>query len=558
MNYLKTYQAWLNEPSLSTEMKDLMKQMSEKDIEDSFYKDLTFGTAGARGVMGPGTNRLNEYTIKKIAKGYALYLLELEGSKEKGVAISYDNRINSKKFALISAGVLASYGIKSYITNELRPTPFLSFLVRHKKAAGGIMITASHNPKTDNGFKAYDEEGCQLVPHLAEKLVEKVNSVTTYFDIESEIESPLIHFINDELDQLYLNKVKGISLEVLKNKDAKIVYSPLHGTGATLIPQLLKNTGYQIYPLESQMIIDGEFSHTKSSNPEEKKAYEEAIKYAKELDADMVVLTDPDADRLGVVVKHQGDYVYLNGNQTASLTMEYILNRRKEHNNLPKNGYVFSTNVSTPLMSHIASFYGVTMVTTLTGFKFIGEKAKQIENSGVYLFGCEESYGSLISDFVRDKDAIQAVFMLSEMLNYYLSKNMTLIDQLEVLYKRHGYIIEETIQISLTGKEGQEKIESIMNQFRRHPLSIKNKELVQVDDNLTKQSWTKIGINSIDLPSSNVIKFIFRDASWVVLRPSGTEPKLKIYFSVNGKEKELALKTLETYKETVMGLIGQI
>lgn len=556
MDYLKTYQTWLEEPSLSKEMKDTMALMSQKDIEDSFYKDLSFGTAGARGVMGPGTNRLNEYTIKKIAKGYALYLLEIKGAKEKGVAISYDNRINSRYFALISAGVLASYGIKSYITNELRPTPFLSFLVRTKKAAGGIMITASHNPKTDNGFKVYDEEGCQLVPKLAEKLVDKVNQVITYFDIYSMTDSPLIEYIHDELDQIYLDNVKAISLENPSNKDAKIVYSPLHGTGATLIPNLLKQTGYQVYPLQSQMIIDGEFSNTKSSNPEEKKAYEASIAYAKEIDADMVVLTDPDADRLGVVVKHKNDYVYLNGNQTASLTMEYILNRKQEQKKLPNDGYVFSTNVSTPLMSHIAKFYGVTMITTLTGFKFIGEKAKEIETTGTYLFGCEESYGSLISDFVRDKDAVQAVFMLSEMLNYYLEKNMTLIDQLELLYQRHGYIIEETIQLSLAGKEGQEKIESIMSRFRKHPLAIKNKELIQIDDNLTQKSWTKTGINDIELPISNVIKFIFRDNSWVVFRPSGTEPKLKIYFSVNGKEKEQAENTLLTYKETVMGLIN--
>ncbi|HKL61125.1 MAG TPA: phospho-sugar mutase, partial [Acholeplasma sp.] len=502
MDYLKIYQSWVEEPTISKEMKEQLALMSKNDIEDSFYKHLSFGTAGARGLMGPGTNRLNEYTVKKIVKGFAHYLLEIPNAKEKGIVISYDNRINSQSFAALSAGVLASFGIKTYVTKELRPTPFLSFLVRHFEAAGGIMITASHNPKTDNGFKAYDEEGCQLVPSLANKLIAHVEAVETYFDIKADKNSNLITWVDGHLDDLYLSEVKKISLENIMNKSMKIVYSPLHGTGATMIPKLLKEEGYQIYPLASQMTADGEFTNTKSSNPEEKLAYEGALAYARELNADLVVLTDPDADRLGVVVKHRGSYHFLNGNQTASLTLEYILNRRKANDLLPKNGFVFSTNVSTPLMTHIANAYGVTMVTTLTGFKFIGQKAKEIEQTGTYLFGCEESYGSLISDFVRDKDAVQAVYMLAEMINYYNQSDMTLIDQLEVLYETYGFILEETIQISLKGIEGQTKIDKIMAQFRAHPLSMKNKELIQIDDNLTQSSWTKVGINKIDLPTS--------------------------------------------------------
>lgn len=556
MNYQNNYQNWVNYPKLDDNLKNELATLDEKTIEDAFYKDIEFGTGGIRGLMGPGTNRVNLYTIMRATLGFGEYILSLNGNKR--VAISYDNRLNSALFAKRAAGVLATLGIKTYVTSSLRPTPYLSFMTRHFACDGGIMITASHNPKAYNGYKVYDSEGCQLVPHLADDVIQRISNIKNYFDIAFDEESPLIEWIDASFDHTYLDQVKKIELEQFETKPLKLVYSPLHGAGGTLIPSLLSDLGYQVFPLESQMVVDPLFGATESSNPEEKLAYEGALEYAKSIDADLILVTDPDADRLGVMVKHHGKYEFLTGNQTASLTLHYVLSRRKAQNIMPEDGYVFTTNVTTPLVEKIATSFGAKVETTLTGFKFIGEKAKQIEGSGTYLFGCEESYGSLISDFVRDKDAVQAVYMLAEMATFLNESGQTLIDYMNEVYQTYGYYLEETININLTGIEGTAKIEKIMQHFRTYRLSIKNKELVQIDDCLLGSTWTKTGTMDLELPTSNVLKFYYRDGSWVVFRPSGTEPKLKIYFSVKAQDKSDALDALDNYKIIVMGLVKQI
>lgn len=556
MNYQNNYQNWVNYPKLDDNLKNELATLDEKTIEDAFYKDIEFGTGGIRGLMGPGTNRVNLYTIMRATLGFGEYILSSNGNKR--VAISYDNRLNSALFAKRAAGVLATLGIKTYVTSALRPTPYLSFMTRHFACDGGIMITASHNPKAYNGYKVYDSEGCQLVPHLADDVIQRISNIKNYFDIAFDEESPLIEWIDASFDSTYLDQVKKIELEQFETKPLKLVYSPLHGAGGTLIPSLLSDLGYQVFPLESQMVFDPLFGATESSNPEEKLAYEGALEYAKSIDADLILVTDPDADRLGVMVKHHGKYEFLTGNQTASLTLHYVLSRRKAQNIMPEDGYVFTTNVTTPLVEKIATSFGAKVETTLTGFKFIGEKAKQIEGSGTYLFGCEESYGSLISDFVRDKDAVQAVYMLAEMATFLNESGQTLIDYMNEVYQTYGYYLEETININLTGIEGTAKIEKIMQHFRTYRLSIKNKELVQIDDCLLGSTWTKTGTMDLELPTSNVLKFYYRDGSWVVFRPSGTEPKLKIYFSVKAQDKSDALDALDNYKIIVMGLVKQI
>lgn len=556
MNYIQKYQSWLNHPGLEDTLKTELLNMTDAQKEDAFYVDIEFGTGGIRGLMGAGTNRVNVHTIMRATLGFSQYILSL--NRHKRVAISYDNRLNSFEFAKRTAGVLAAQGIEVYITKTLRPTPYLSFMVRQFACDGGVMITASHNPKAYNGYKVYDETGCQLVPRIADIVISKIQALDDYFNIPFNEDSELIHWIDASFDSAYIDAVKQIQIESLAQKPLKLVYSPLHGAGGTLIPQLLTDMGFSVYPVAAQMVNDPNFGDTQSSNPEEKLAYEGALKLAKEIDGDLILVTDPDADRLGVMVKHHGKFHFLSGNQTAALTLFYILNRKQAKGILPKNGYVFTTNVTTPLIDKIAKSFNMTVETTLTGFKFIGEKAEAITGKGVYVFGCEESYGSLISDFVRDKDAVQAVYMLSEMANYMHQSGQTLMDLMQTVYDTYGYFMEETLNINLSGIEGKQKIEAIMTYFRNHRLSIKNKEIVQIDDVLEQKTWRKTGIEPLDYPKSNVLKFYYRDGSWVVFRPSGTEPKLKIYMSVVGQTQADALAALDNYKITVQGLLGQL
>lgn len=556
MDYIQKYQSWVNNNTLDETLKKELLTMTETQKEEAFYVDIEFGTGGIRGLMGVGTNRVNVYTIMRATLGFSKYILSQ--NRNKRVAISYDNRLNSYVFAKRAAGVLAAQGIDVFITQALRPTPYLSFMVRHFDCDGGIMITASHNPKTYNGYKVYDETGCQIVPRIADVVIKEIQAIEDYFNIDFEEQSPFIHWVDESFDSHYLDAVKSIQIENLPIKPLKLVYSPLHGTGSSMVPRLLGELGYQVIPLESQMENDPNFGATLSSNPEEKVAYEGALALAKEVGGDLVLVTDPDADRLGVMVKHHGKYHFLSGNQTAALTLYYILSRKQAKGLIPDNGYVFTTNVTTPLIEKIATSFNLKVETTLTGFKFIGEKAKAIEGKGVYMFGCEESYGSLVADFVRDKDAVQAVYMLAEMATYMNTFGKTLIDLLETVYSTYGYFVEETLNLNLSGIEGKKRIDSIMTYFRNNRLSIKNKEIVQIDDVLKQQTWRKTGTEALDYPVSNVLKFYYRDGSWIVLRPSGTEPKLKIYMSVVGQTKQDALDALENYKITVQGLLGQV
>ena len=547
MSYEKRYQFWLNQKDLDPKLLEELIELNEEQIEEVFYNDLSFGTGGLRGLMGVGTNRVNVYTIRKATLGFANYLLNHH--KTGGVAISYDNRHYSKEFAKEAAMVLAAKGIKSYLYNALRPTPMLSFAVRYFKASGGIMITASHNPKTYNGYKAYDETGAQLNPNDAELVISEISKIDNPFEIDY-VDNDLIHYIDESFDDIYLKEVEKISIQNVK-KNVKIVYSPLHGTGGPIIPPFLKRLGYDIYPYAPQMVVDPAFSNTLSSNPEESDAYIETIKYAKEVNALVVMVTDPDADRLGIAVKHDQSYELLSGNQTAVIELYYILSEQKKKGMLPKKGFVYKTNVTSDLIEVIAKSYGMVVETTLTGFKFIGEKAELNKDKGTYVFGAEESYGSLVSDFVRDKDAVQAVYLLAEIVNYCAENQMTLLDYLNEIYQKFGYYYEYTKSITLPGLSGLEKINQLMKHFRENPPKIKGKKLLSYDD-------IEYGINvengletKLDYPKSNVLKYYYEDHTWIVFRPSGTEPKMKIYFGTKGQSMDEAESFIQILSEQI-------
>ncbi|CCV64341.1 Phosphoglucomutase [Alteracholeplasma palmae J233] len=551
MSYKDKYNLWISQNEIDSEIKNDLLKLNEDEIKECFYKDLDFGTGGLRGLMGPGTNRINIYTIRKVTQGLANYMIKHQLS-EKGVAISYDNRKNSKNFAYEAAKVLAANHIKSYIYRDLRPTPMLSFAVRKFECGAGIMITASHNPKEYNGYKVYNKQGAQLNIKQADEVISYVNKVSDPFKVYS-LESNLITWIEEDFDQIYLDEVKKIKInDVLKT--AKIVYSPLHGTGGTVIPKFLKQQGYDVYPYEPQMIVDPEFSNTESSNPEEKKAFNRTIEYAKKINADIILVTDPDADRLGIAVLNNNEYQLLNGNQTASMMLEYILESARKNGSIHKNGIVFSTIVSTPLIEAIANKYEQKYVTTLTGFKFIGEQAELTKNEYNYTFGSEESYGSLVSPFVRDKDAVQAVYLLSEMACYVKEKNLTLVEYMEQIYKKYGYFFEYTENISLKGIEGSQKIEKIMTYYRKNGLNLKNYQKGFVNDYQEQKYEIK---PEIELPKSNVLKYFF-DQFWVVLRPSGTEPKLKIYYGSNADTLEKAQEIIQNINQEILKQINEL
>ena len=554
MNYKEIYNLWKNYKDLDKDLKQELETLDEKQIEDAFYQDLTFGTGGLRGIMGVGTNRVNIYTIRKATLGFAKYLLK--HNLTEGVAISYDNRKDSKRFAEEAAKVLAANNIKSFLFDALRPTPMLSFAVRYFKASGGIMITASHNPKAYNGYKAYDQTGAQVNPETADQIIDEINQIDDPFDIKT-VANELIHHIDQTFDDIYLNEIKHIKIND-EPKKVKIVYSPLHGTGGPIIPQFLMDQGYDVHPYTPQMIVDPNFSNTKSSNPEEHEAYEQTIAFAKDIDADIVMVTDPDADRLGIAVKHEGRYELITGNQTASVELYYLLSERKKYNLLPPNGHVYTTNVTTKLIEVIARSFDLDVITTLTGFKFIGEKAEMYKETNPYIFGCEESYGSLISDVVRDKDAVQAVYMLAEIANHLKLKDQTLIDYLNQIYKTYGAYYEYTHSIALKGIEGSKKIQEIMSFFRENPPKLENKNLLGYDDVL-KSIRVEDGIKShLDLPKSNVLKYIFEDDTWIVFRPSGTEPKIKIYYGTKQPTLDEAKAYLHKIDKEIMKIIDEI
>ena len=562
MTYLEKIELWKNYEGLEPSLKAELDSLDENGLKEAFAVDLEFGTGGLRGILGVGTNRMNIYIVNKATLGFGRYMLGLdENAKSMGVAIAHDNRHKSVEFARSSAEVLASLGFKVYLFESLRPTPELSFAVRHFGCIGGIMITASHNPKEYNGYKIYDKTGCQLVPEMADLVIGEINKIDNYFEIETSKNHELITYIGREVDEVYMNEVKKIVLRPELEKNVKFVYTPLHGTGQVFAPEVLQSLGYDVYPLACQMTNDPDFSGVKSSNPENAEAYDEAIEYAKEIGAKIVLATDPDADRLGIAVLHNGEYVLLNGNQTASLVLDYILRTRKELNTLPEDGYVFTTNVSSTLPEAIARSYGMNVEITLTGFKFIGQKAYEMEQGkGTYVFGFEESYGCLVSDFVRDKDSIQAILMLCETACYYDQRGMSLVDALNQVFEEYGYYKEGITNITLKGLDGADKIKRIMNFFRTTDIALPNFKILAKDDVKlgVKVDYVSDKAEKINLPSSNVIKYYLNDNMWFVLRPSGTEPKLKVYYGVKGQTQVDADAKLELLSKEVLEIVSLI
>ena len=541
-NYLR----WLNSAKVSEQDKEILRNMDQKEIDDAFFKDVEFGTAGMRGVLGPGTNRMNNFTVKKATVAFAKYLLELfPKAKEEGVVISHDNRHMSREFTLLSAETLNDFGIKTYIFDALRPTPELSFAVRYLKACAGIMITASHNPKQYNGYKVYDETGCQLVPDKIKRLLELIDELPN--ELEVEYEAAKVRgeniLLDNKVDDEYVRLVESIAINRdLDKSNFKIVFTPNHGTSYVNSMRIFKDLGYKIYPVMSQVDPDPDFSGTLSPNPEDPRAYIEPIKLAKEIDADLIVMTDPDGDRVGLGYKAKdGSYQTLTGNQSAALLMDYIFSQKKEKGTLSDNGVMYYTIVTSSLGGDVARYYGVKVEEFLTGFKFIGNRIDYYEKKGngpKFEFGYEESYGCLIAPFARDKDGCQAILMYCEMALFYFLKGMRLDEAWDDLSKRFGYHQDITYSMEFFGSEGQAKMDNLMNTLHNNPfISINGLKVVKVDDIEKGERITKEGKEKLNLPKSNVVKLYLEDGSIVTVRPSGTEPKVKFYVGTVLKEK---------------------
>lgn len=573
MAHIEKYNQWLDSQTISEEIKNELRDVKdEKEIEDRFYKELDFGTGGLRGVIGAGTNRMNIYTVGKATQGLANYINNTY-SDEKSMAIAYDSRNMSKEFAKASALTLCANGIKVYLFESLRPTPVLSFTVRHLGCKGGIVITASHNPKQYNGYKVYGDDGCQVTDAPAKEIIGYVNKVTDYSTIktigeEEALEKGLLVYIGEEVDRAYIEKAKSLTIRksLVKEsaKDLKVIYTPIHGSGNIPVRTVLKELGYEnVMVVKEQELPDGDFPTASYPNPEEPAVFKLALDLAKEVQPDVIFGTDPDCDRIGAVVKdNEGEYKVLTGNQTGMLLTHYMLSSLKEMNELPENAAVIKTIVTTEAVRKICAEYGTELLDVLTGFKYIGEKIKEFETSGSnkFIIGFEESYGYLAGDFVRDKDAVIASMLIAEMTLYYKEKGMTLYDALIGLYEKYGYFKEHLVSLELTGKEGQEKIAQCIDSLRNSELNSVNDVKVvtkfdyQLSEELTVASGAK---KSIDLPKSNVLKFILEDDSWFVVRPSGTEPKMKVYLSVKGNSLKDAAEKTEEFKNNVMNIINE-
>lgn len=562
MNWKDKYNQWIDYPQLDKSLRDKLALMTPNEIEEAFYTDLEFGTGGMRGEIGPGTNRMNIYTIRKANIGFARFLLaNYIDAKTRGVVIAYDNRHYSYIFALESAKVLGTLGIKTHLFDHLRPTPELSFAVRHLKACGGIVITASHNPPQYNGYKIYDEDGCQLLPELANQVIENIKAIDNIFSFEVMEEEDLrskgiILTVGKEIDDIYIEKVKSVQVyPELDKTNIRIVFTPLHGTSHTLALRLLSECGYKcVFPVEEQCVPDANFATVKSPNPENESAFELAINLGKEKGADILLATDPDADRVGLAVRVEDDYQLLTGNQTGAILLYYLLSEKKKQNTLPKNGIVYNTIVTSDLGANIVKSFGLEVESTLTGFKYIGNKAKEIENTDKkFFFGYEESYGYLISDFVRDKDSLQALLICCEAAAFYKKENKTLVDVLNKIYEEYGYYSESLINISLTGIIGQKKINQILADFRFNlPHKIGQYEVVSIEDYLISKRFIDSSEENLTLPKSDVLKFFLVDKSWFALRPSGTEPKLKVYINVIGTDYKDANKKIQDIKQYLL------
>ena len=557
MEYKDIYEQWLNHPNLDGKLKQELENYSEQEIKDAFYTNVQFGTAGMRGLMGAGPNRLNIHTIRKATQGYANFLNK---NNLHSVAIAYDNRYNSKEFAFDCAKLLASNGIKTYIFDSLRPTPELSFTVRYFKCDGGIMITASHNPKQYNGYKLYDETGCQLIPELASKVIKEVDALDNPLDIKpsDNYDESLINIVNDEVDKAYFENVSSIQIRKDVNKDFKIAFSPEHGTSYIPVMTTLRNAGYDVSEVKSQSVFDPAFSATKTPNPEEPGAYEEVLKLARDIDAKLLLVCDPDGDRMGVGIKHNDDYVILNGNQTGALLLEYILSSYEDLGIIVNNPCMFNTIVTSDIGEAVARYHNCDNERSLTGFKYIGDKVRKYEKSNekTYVFGYEESYGSLISPFVRDKDATQACLLLAEACGYYLSKGKTLMDVMNECYEKVGYYYDTQISVMLPGADGAIKLQEIMTNIRNNPLQVPGLNTVKIEDYKLQKVYEDDRVQDfIKHDVSDVLKYYLEDGSFIAIRPSGTEPKCKCYLSIKDTSMDNAKNKCEgiiAYMKTIL------
>lgn len=572
MSWEQVYQQWANEENLEENLKKQLTDLSQdpEKLEDAFYAPLEFGTAGMRGILGPGINRMNIYTVRQATEGLARFMdTQGEETKRRGVAIAYDSRHQSPEFAMEAAKTLAQHDIPSFVFESLRPTPELSFTVRHLNTFAGIMVTASHNPAAYNGYKVYGEDGGQMPPADADALTKYVREVSNPLKVavlaDDEVEtSGLITIIGEEVDKAYLEEIKAVTIDQelvqTMGKDLKLVFTPLHGTGKMLGERALQQAGFEQFMLvPEQAVADPDFTTVQSPNPEEHSAFEYAIRLGEKEGADLLIATDPDADRLGAAVRQpDGSYKVLTGNQIGALMIQYILEAHQSRGTLPENAAVLKSIVSSELPAAIAESYGATMINVLTGFKFIAEKIHQFEkdHSHTFMFGFEESYGYLVKPFVRDKDAIQALLLLAEVAAFYKKQGKTLYDGLQMIFEKYGYFAEKTISVTMSGQEGSAKIAALMKKFRDHaPSEFAGEKVLQTEDFKELTKTDSAGrVEKLTTPPSDVLKYVLEEHGWVAIRPSGTEPKIKFYIGVKGNSAQEAQEKIDTYEAIIKSM----
>ena len=573
MSWEETYQTWKDNPELAADLKAELDQLvdNQEALEDAFYEPLSFGTAGMRGVLGVGINRMNIYTVRQATEGLATFMDTLDDeTKQRGVAISYDSRHHSQEFAFDAARVLGAHGIPTFVFESLRPTPELSFTVRHLHTYAGIMITASHNPKQYNGYKIYGEDGAQMPPKESDMITKYIRQVKDIFgvkvaDKDALIEDGTLKIIGDEVDKAYLEEVNQVTINhelvAEEGKTMKLIFTPLHGTGAMLGEKALKQAGFENFTMVPQQAEpDPEFSTVKKPNPEDPAAFDLAIELGKKEGADLLIGVDPDADRLGAAVRQpNGEYKLLTGNQIAAILLNYILTARKDAGTLPSNAVAVKSIVSSEFATKVAANFNVKMINVLTGFKFIAEQIKNFEADGshTFMFGFEESYGYLIRPFVRDKDAIQSLVMLAEVAAFYKKQGMNLYDGLQELFKKYGYFAEKTIALTFDGVEGAKEIEDLMTKFREEsPKEFAGYKVVALED-FEKSTKTNADgtVEEIKIPKSNVLKYLLEDGTWIAVRPSGTEPKIKFYIGTQADSQDEAFAKRQQFEDTVMAFV---
>lgn len=576
MSWKETYQTWENYPELDSGLRKELDSLKGNDeaLEDAFYTPLKFGTAGMRGVLGVGINRMNIYTVRQATEGLAKFMDTLDDeTKQRGVAISFDSRHGSKQFAYDSARVLGAHGIPSYVFESLRPTPELSFTIRHLHTYAGIMVTASHNPKEYNGYKIYGEDGAQMPPKESDLITKYIREVKDLFDIKMADQDQLekagtMKIIGADIDRAYLDQVKTVTIDrdliAEEGKKMKLIFSPLHGTGAKLGSAALREAGFEEFTMvPEQAKPDPDFSTVKKPNPEDPAAFDMAIALGKKQGADLLIAIDPDSDRLGAAVRQpSGDYQLLTGNQIAAILLDYILSAKQRKNDLPENAAVVKSIVSSEFATAIAKEYNVEMINVLTGFKFIAEKIKEFQKTGshTFEFGFEESFGYLIKPFVRDKDAIQSTVMLAEVAAYYKKQGMNLYDALQHLFEKYGYFAEKTLSHVFAGVEGPAKIEAIMTKFRQSaPAEFASHKVTAVEDfSTSKKHFVDDGHDEeITLPKANVLKYLLDDGSWIAVRPSGTEPKIKFYIGAVDKSQDAVLAKRAAFEKAIDDFVAE-